>query len=418
MDQVVNSARETDARNALSDHTLVIPTYNRPDLLRRLVTYYVERTQPPNLLVLDSSAPDIAAQNAAALAAYGPSLRHIVYPSTTPMAAKLARGLQEVATPTVSFCADDDLVFTEALQQARDFLLQNPDYVCAHGLYLNFREDGLNVHVTREYAGESNDAEHAGARIFRLCQNYESLFYGVFRTGDLQSIFAEAAKISSLHYQELFQSAAALIIGKVKRFPSFYAARRSGPEAEPGRDKWQTYYWFADDPTDFLTHYSDYRERTAAFYVGHSGEGALDRDAFLRVLDITHAMYFSKGCPPAYFHDRLKPYWPNDAFVKEPGDLFQAMRSGPVKKKWTRGERFTIKVWRRLRASFGHKPDAGTEAERQIDLMNAQIQQTCRMPWQCHLSRDLKWAAGRPDFRAAYRELCAYLDSIADSHGR
>src|SRR4051794_3814643 len=149
MDQVVNSAPEGDARNTLRDHTLVIPTYNRPELLQRLVTYYVERTQPPNLLVLDSSATEIAAQNAAMLAAYGPSLRHIVYPSTMPMAAKLARGLHEVPTPTVSFCADDDLVFTDALQQAREFLLHNPDYVCAHGLYQNFREDGLNVHVTR-----------------------------------------------------------------------------------------------------------------------------------------------------------------------------------------------------------------------------------------------------------------------------
>ena len=218
---------------SLAGHTLVIPTYNRPALLCRLVTHYAEHARPLKLLVLDSSKPAIAAENAAALKAHLPYLRHVVYPTTTPMAAKLVLGLRDVATPTVSFCADDDIVFTDGLRQARNFLLDNPDYVCAHGFYLNFREDGFQIHITREYAGESNEANHPGARIFRLCQNYESVFYGVFRTGDLHDILAEAASIPSLHYQELFQSVGALIKGKIKRLQCFYAGRRSGPEAEP-----------------------------------------------------------------------------------------------------------------------------------------------------------------------------------------
>lgn len=409
-DDYVPQSRQTsqpfDA--SLADHTLVIPTYNRPELLERLVTYYGRHTRPLRLLVLDSSKPKIAARNAATLNPHSAYLRHITYPTTTVMAAKLAFGLNEVTTPTVSFCADDDLVFADGLREAREFLLDHPDFVCAHGLYLNFQEDNFEIYITQEYAGESNEAKHAGARIFRLCQNYEFVFYGLFRTRDLQEIFTEAAQIPSLHYQELFQSVGALIKGKIKRLRCFYAGRRSGPEAEPTRDRWQTYYWFADNPTEFLQHYAEYRNRTLAFYAAHGAKPQLAAVDFLRMLDITHAIYFSKGCPPEYFHSRLQPYWPEDAFQKEHADLFRVLRSellppGPKRvsfaKKLLRGMRF-------FRARVG--PAAPIDAD---------IRKWSSHPWTCVLPRRLHWLAGDENFRAAYCELCVYLDVIPTKTG-
>lgn len=395
----------------LTGHTLVIPTFNRPELLYRLVTYYSGDARVPNLLVLDSSSVEIVAKNSAALARFGSKVRHIAYPASTPVAVKLSLGLAEVATPTVSFCADDDLVFIEGLQQARAFLLDNPDYVCAHGLYLNFREHGLDVHVTREYAGESNEAGHAGARIFRLCQNYESLFYGVFRTGDLLNIFSEAPDIPSLHFQELFQSVAALILGKVKRLPIFYAGRRSGPEAEPGRDKWQTYYWFADDPVEFLEHYSAYQKDVAEFYAAHGAAPRLSNGEFSRILDVTHSMYFSKGCPPAYFHDRLHSYWPDDGFVKDPADLFRVLRRGTTGIRLGAVERLVMKLLRFVRRRL-KGGNSGNPADMNSDIasLDFETQKVCRSKWRCHLARGFVWVAANPEFRDTYRELCAYLD--------
>jgi glycosyltransferase domain-containing protein len=394
---------------SLADHTIVIPTYNRPALLLRLVTYYAEHGRPIRLLVLDSSKPDIAAENATALEPYRAFLRHVVYPTTTPMAAKLSLGLQDVSTSTVSFCADDDLVFTDGLHEARNFLLGNPDYVCAHGLYLNFREDGFQLHLTREYAGESNDAKHPGARIFRLCQNYESLFYGLFRTADLRDILAVAGTIPSLHYQELFQSVGALIKGKIKRLQCFYAARRSGPEAEPSRERWQTYYWFADNPTEFLQHYADYRNRAASFYTTHGAAPQLNRSDFQRVLDVTHAIYFSKTCPPEYFHTRLQAYWPDDGFVKEQADLFHLMRSERAPPRHGTAARLARKLLRGLRV---FRARVGPVAP-----IDQDIQQYCRHPWVCQLPRRMKWLAADKGFRAAYRELCVYLDANLSSSG-
>ncbi len=390
---------------ALADHTLVIPTYNRPALLRQVVAYYLGRTPDMQMLVLDSSKPEIAEENRIALAGLKGNLRHILYDTRTPMARKLALGLAEVATPSASFCADDDIVFPAGLSEAVEFLRGHPDYVTAHGLYLNFQESGDTIRLTREYAGPGNEAGHAGARIYRLCQSYESLFYGAFRTQDLRDIFNEVADLPTLHYQELFQSCAALIKGKVKRLPVFYAARRSGPAAEPDRDKWQTYYWFADNPGELMQHYLAYRERVRLFYERFGARPGLPAADFDRAMDLAHMVYFSRGCPPAYFHDRLQAYWPSDRFEKvDEIDLFQQMRvAGPARAAGSvqRGYLWLRRTIRKLRL---RKTETATVA------LNASTAARFKTPWVCSLSYGMAWLAGHEGFRQAYDELCAYLD--------
>jgi glycosyltransferase domain-containing protein len=386
----------------IDGHTLVIPTFNRPALLHRLVRYYTAREPTMSILVLDSSRPDIAERNATALSAHGAGVRHITVPVTTPMATKIAQGLALVETPHVSCCADDDVVFTSGLREAMEFLRGQPGYVSAHGLYLNFRVAGHDVHVTREYAGPGNEAGHPGARIFRLLQRYESLFYGVFRTAELRDIFSVVHTLPTLHYQELFQSVGALIKGKVHRFPRIYAARQSGEAAEPTRDRWQTYYWFADDPAEILEHYRAYREAVAAFYERHAGDGQLDGDAVVRVLDLAHAVYFAAQCPPEYFHSRLQAYWPGDRYVDpERIDMFERLRGRTAAPRWT-PERVlggALKVLRTARAGPA------------VTRLDARVRRDSGHPWRCRLPAPIRWLAGNPDFRHAYEELCRYLDA-------
>jgi len=398
----------------LAQHTIVIPTYNRPDLLQQLVRFYQNEASHMALLVLDSSAFDMARLNQERLAVCGSSVVYRHYASSTPMAKKLAQGLGEVTTPTVSFCADDDVVFPHAVDQSIRFLNQASDFVCSHGLYINFSLQTDQVHVFREYGGESNLAHHAGARIFRLCQNYESLFYAVFRTQNLQQIFAVVRNIPSLHFQELFQSVAALMLGKVNRFADFYAARRSGPEAEPGREKWQTYYWFADDTKDMLQHYGDYRQLAFAFYQQSGATPLLSEEAFMRAFDLAHTVYFARNCPPAYFHDRLQDLWPEDPFIKKPADLFEELRKQrpsiiPLKmREW-------FAEIQRVTGNIQSLPAIKHWRERALTQMNREIAQNYQSgrhqhPWNCHLPPDLLWLAQTRPFKKSFNELCRYLD--------
>jgi glycosyltransferase domain-containing protein len=396
--------------DGLDDHTVVIPTYNRPELLARLIAYLVGRTGSMSLLILDSSAPDIAAVNSGTLAPQGERVRHMAFPTTMPMAAKLSAGLAHVTTPTASFCADDDIVFPDGLREALSRLRNQPDHVSAHGLYLNFGEHGHDIHLMSEYAGASNDAAHPGARIFKLCQHYESLFYGVFRTDDLKDIFSQVAQIPTLHYQELFQSVAALIKGKVERFPSFFAARRSGPAAEPAREKWQTYYWFAENPAEFLAHYAEYRSRLADFFESRSLV-QLQREQVLKLLDITHAMYFSRGSPPAYFHSVLEPLWPGDRFVRQNVDLLHAMRPAGRRAAIPAGIRRAFKRLSRLRG--GPRPTSGDIAAA-LAALDRHVATAGSVPWKCRLRPGIEWLVLNEDFCTSYQELCRYLDGPAD----
>jgi len=389
---------------ALTNHTVVIPTYNRPEFVSRLVTYYRDVAPQLPLVVLDSSRDEIVAANKRSLCRFGDAVRHRVFPSTMPVIDKLAAGVAEVATPYVSLCADDDIVFPAALREAVRFLAGNPDYVSAHGLYLNFRVAGHQVHITREYSGSGNEAASAARRIFTLCQHYESLYYAVFRTADLQHVMTGATALPTLHFQELFQSVAALIRGKVKRFPSFYGGRQSCDPAEPERDKWQTYYWFADNAAEMLADYAAYRDQTWRFYREYGPTSDLDEEGFLRVLDLAHAVYFSAGCPPQYFLRRLAPYWPDEPDVSPQHDLLQDLRPASPDRAIGR----TVAFVNRVRRQWRRRVRARWTAAR--DELDHAIQHSAKAPWACRLPSELEWLATLPEFRGAFGELCRYLD--------
>jgi len=386
----------------IENHTLLIPTFNRPALLKRLVSFYKKESARPNILVLDSSRPEVVTENEAMLKAQGDSVRHVAFASDTPMAVKLHHGLAQVRTPYVSFCADDDVVFPEGLRKAIDFLEGHPGHASAHGRYLNFQVRGQTVDVWIEYAGPGNEAEHPGARIFHLFQGYESLFYGLFRAPDLRDIFAGVSKLPTLHYQELFQSVAALIKGKVRRFNDFYAARQSGDPAEPTRQKWQTFYWVAENPGEVLEHYRSYCAELWKFYQGHGPSPRLDREAFYKVLDLSHAVYFAKQCPPAYFHSVLQAYWPNDRYFNDDPNVLSRTKSALL----LGYPRLALSV---RRALWGLQFIVGAR-QRPIRTLNRKVQKISRNKWYLRLPVKYRSLGAQADFRRTYLELCRYLD--------
>lgn len=406
-------------------HTLVVPTHNRPALIRRLVRYYRLHARDLNLLVLDSSRPEVSAENANALSSCGDSLCHVIFPTTEPFVSKLINGLDLVQTRYLSFCGDDDLVFPAELARAISFLESHRDYVAAHGLYLGFREDGSNLYVTREYSGPGNEAEHPGARIFQLLQRYESLFFAVFRTPDLKDVLCVLPAFQITLYQELFQAVAALIKGKVRRFARIYAARQTCPPADPTRDKWQTQHWFADNPAEVIENYRPYCEEVWKFYEKHALPPKLDKYAFIKTLDLAHSVYFSSGCPPEYFYSVLQHQWPRDRYQRIgpldvlgeanrlltlkrlmlPGgsaesDLFEQLRMPQTLPRWMTsgavgGLRF---MWQ-----------SALSAPR-ILALNKRVAKVSPGAWKCCLPLTLRWLAGVPHFRETYLELCRYLD--------
>lgn len=371
-------------------HTILVPTFNRPALVQGLARYYATRAPALSLLVLDSSGAEVQEANAAVLASLGARVRHLTFPEDVLPHLKIQNGLEAVATPYASFCADDDIVFPEALQQSIAFLEKRADHVCAHGVYLNFRASGRELHIRRDYFGPDNDAAHPGARIFRLLQDYESLFYAVYRIADLREIFA-ALPVPANSFQELFQSVATVIKGKVKRLPAIYAARRTGPPADSGRANWHTFNWFAASPGEVLQGYAAYREKVWSFYGRGTSEPRLGREAFLRALDVAHAVYFAAGCSPLELHSALQEYWPGDAYMDT-------------------ASRRTMLL--RLAEALSYAP-AAVCAIPWIWVLDRRAQAAGGTPWKCRLWFKSRGLALLPDFRDRYLDVCSMADSPA-----
>lgn len=388
----------------LQSMTLIIPTFNRPAFLARLMKYYASKKTQIQFLILDSSDKETIEINKQASSVLGQQVRYVTFPSTLPVATKLLEGLKLVDTPFCAFCADDDLVFVEGLTQALTFLQDHPDFVCVDGIYLNFNPVGHNMHLVVEYATKGINAEDPGARIFKLCQKYESLFYGAFRTQHALNIFSGVVKNSSLHYQELFQATSALLIGKSNRLPIFYAARQHCNPADQQRDKWQTYYWFADNTKEFLEHYLIYREELWNFYQNHTLEKKHEKKDFFQFLDLAHAMYFSMGCPPEYFHNRLEAYWPQDKFQKS--NAYKDNICNQLKSS----SRRTRETWVQNAAKWIPNQIFSWHSKRDVRKLNNEIQNKTKMNWNCLLSKDLRWLASVDIFRNAYYELCEYMN--------
>lgn len=388
----------------MHDLTLVIPTFNRTAHLKRLLTYYQNANLQARYLILDSSSEDNVAANVVLVASCGERFRHVVFPSSLPVATKLFQGLSLVETTYCAFCADDDLIFPDALIHALDFLENHADYVCTDGIYLNFFPSKGEINFQVEYGSRGIDADHPGARVFRLFQSYESMFYAVFRTPDLRDVFSFVKDIPSLHYQELFQAAGVLLKGKSHRLPEFYAARQHCEAAEPARDKWQTFYWFADDNAEFLSHYIAYRNELWRFYERFGVAPHMARKDFNNAMDMAHVTFFSKNCPPKYFYSRLQQFWPEDAFkdLKDSDSVYSDLRN-EGRLTWEKRLHDLMEWIVRKAADY-----APRIAQRSFNK-EARLLENESLGWGCKLPPDLWWMASVPKFRGASIEVCKYL---------
>lgn len=293
----------------INDLTILIPTYNREHHLKRLLSYY-EKKLCAKFIVLDSSTESAQQINLNLVNSLKNDIEHISYSANTNPTCKITDGLKRVTTKYCVLCADDDLLFPLSLETAINFLENNSNFVCVDGLYLNVTKTPNSLIIDIEYSTEGNFLDKSCGRVYKLLENYESLFYGVFRTTDLQNIFNSFGAISELHYLELFQSVASVIIGKTFRIPEFYAMRQAGPPAEPERKNWQTYYWFAENPREFISHYKDYESELWNFYLKFSrDEDRLKRGEFSRAMDLCHSVFFAKGFPNKYIYEASKELW-------------------------------------------------------------------------------------------------------------
>ncbi|MBF0619626.1 MAG: TIGR00180 family glycosyltransferase [Candidatus Omnitrophica bacterium] len=199
------------------DITLLVPTYNRPlFLLRVLATIDLYGFTGP-VMVLDSSTMAFDATEIKKVAR-GENVTYERFPGGMTLYQKLFEISGQIKTPYVVCVGDDDLRILSFLEKAVRFLDEHPDYSAVHGEALLFRMENGKVRFVSEYS--QRDVFHAtpSARLADHLGTYSTTFYSVQRTKDfiLSMRIWNRARPGFYNYDEILMSCILAICGKLK----------------------------------------------------------------------------------------------------------------------------------------------------------------------------------------------------------
>jgi glycosyltransferase domain-containing protein len=284
------------ARQVMRDLTLIVPTYNRPQLLAALLEYLETEKLDCRVLVLDSSSPDVQAANRnRMLTGCGLDAEFLEFPDLDPTE-KWRQGLQRVSTPFCAFCADDDLVIVEGVRQCLDVLRTSPTTSVVQGHSFTFlpRPEGdieLNNIV---YFRPTIDDRTPLRRLCKLFEQYQAPSYGLFRTPALRRIFDALSPAMKVLTRELLWSALAAIDGHLVRLPDFSYGRCMGPSAD--YDCWHPLEWFCKNPEGLLAEYLRYRDVLTAAMMRRV-DNDQQPEEIPKMLDLLHLRYLARHAP-------------------------------------------------------------------------------------------------------------------------
>jgi len=219
----------------MTECNIIIPTYNRPAYLQRILSYYDSFGEGFRVIVADSSSDENKGFNKDIISSVSNlDIRYLdSYPTEINLLGKLTDTVNHTEGKYCVFCADDDFVTPNGIKQSIDFLEKNPDFVVAHGRYIGFRleKSGGKTQkfrwgfADRPISIEFSDPE---SRLeYHLSNYFTTTMYGVHRSDVLKMVYKEAVKSEAdpFIFDELLTSMLTLIYGKMKCLDILYAAR-------------------------------------------------------------------------------------------------------------------------------------------------------------------------------------------------
>lgn len=168
--------------------TYVIPTFNRPAFLHRLLSYYAAVHCTAPILIADSSDTEAKVSNQASVAEFRDRLNVDLHYFDLGVIPKCRQILELVETPFAVFSADDDFLVPSTAHKCSQFLSENTDYGTCGGTAL-FGQAGLGKTIAaRTYHSLTDSSPVQRLKGVSLGQYY-CLFYAVHCTKRLKERF-------------------------------------------------------------------------------------------------------------------------------------------------------------------------------------------------------------------------------------
>ncbi|MDB5978059.1 MAG: hypothetical protein JWR07_4819 [Nevskia sp.] len=121
----------------------IIPTFRRPELLRRAIRSALSQTFPSlQVCVYDNASGDETADVVAEMASTDPRLRYFCHASNIGGMANFQYGLSHISTPFFTFLSDDDVQLPGFFESAMDGFEKFPDAMFWAGLTIRMSSEG------------------------------------------------------------------------------------------------------------------------------------------------------------------------------------------------------------------------------------------------------------------------------------
>ncbi len=185
---------------------------------------------PPtfSFLVVDSSQPQLADENHAIIDSVSGKLSIAYQHIERSLIDKCTQALETLESPFVVFCADDDLLFPESVQECAAFLEQHAEFATALG-YCPVLDCRSRAGRCKVGIGRSLETPRPLERCRQMARIWFSTFYGVYRTPTLRENFqtTQSSTDSQQTYflPEMMLSQLSVLRGKVKVFPKLHGLR-------------------------------------------------------------------------------------------------------------------------------------------------------------------------------------------------
>lgn len=215
---------------------LIIPTFNRPEFLQRILSYYNSYHIDFNIIIADSSNRSNKKLNKKTVSLF--SKLNILYIDKflekQPSHHKYGEMVKYAKSKYVCFCPDDDFITPNGIREAVSFLDKNPDYATAHGTYISFYVYNNPLGKKKFwwkfiYPYKSITSSNPANRLAEHLSNYYQVLWAVRKTDVVKHAYKEflKSKVDPFLFGELLPDMLTLTSGKMKRLNTFYAARQA-----------------------------------------------------------------------------------------------------------------------------------------------------------------------------------------------
>jgi len=251
--------------------SIMIPTYNRPQYLKRVLNYYNECVENFKIFIADSSEESIKKQNKQIIESF--SKMNILYldhyqPENNDYLCvmhKILDMMDHIKDKYCVYCADDDFVTPNGITQSVSFLEKNPDFSVALGKSISFMIVDNQFYWKHSAQLKSIIDSDPKDRMFSIISNpaaYPAPTGGINKTEMLKMFWKETIKyVNDGRFGELMMYPLSLAYGKMKYLDNVFFSAREMSQDSVGNAMCR----FSDFITDgsFDNRYSEVKEGLA-----------------------------------------------------------------------------------------------------------------------------------------------------------